>query len=605
MGNFSSKDGHGPTGSHMEVFHTPPTSPVTDVPNVPQLKNLNTPQPLPGVPVSSPHPAPHSVSTGKKSQPSITTATTPTPSPDWKPSPPVGSNRCAIDSGTSPVQNKPGSAAVPKGQVALRPNGSPSTSTPRTLVCQGKSVAMSPAKSTPSPCSASPVASPSGLGWRERDSGLSPSPLRGHEASDSQGEEMDKVLEECRTILGIPSSQDGAVGTTEILESLLTEVKSLRGTLQTERGEWLQFQSDLQVAVAVADRLRAEAEEELTLLRTAHKDVERELVAAQQRQKEADTQLATLREELRESRQRLASLTQALGKTEAQATNQAQARPGAETNSQEGTQRGRERGVYRAAREGTESGTQNEGIRNVVTEEARTDSKGVAKRYLRNVTNEDRSGEEGRTNETRRSLTTERSRSLSRLPVSSDSSALQNGTSQSNTGSTAGYTNKNPSQPRGRKSLDWQDSWSSTHTGKREESLNKYNSALTELPPTKSQDGFNLLLRRHGGSKRNSLLRWCQSRTQGYKSIDITNFSSSWSDGLAFCAVYHTYLPSHIPYSTLSPDSKRENLNLAFKTGENVGITQSLTVEEMLKAGGPDWQRVLSYVESMYRHFEM
>lgn len=29
------------------------------------------------------------------------------------------------------------------------------------------------------------------------------------------------------------------------------------------------------------------------------------------------------------------------------------------------------------------------------------------------------------------------------------------------------------------------------------------------------------------------------------------------------------------------------------------------TVEEMLRAGGPDWQRVLSYMESIYRHFEM
>ncbi|XP_054882863.1 cytospin-B-like, partial [Poeciliopsis prolifica] len=140
---------------------------------------------------------------------------------------------------------------------------------------------------------------------------------------------------------------------------------------------------------------------------------------------------------------------------------------------------------------------------------------------------------------------------------------------------------------------------------KREESLNKYNSALTELPATKSQDGFNLLLRRHGGSKRNSLLRWCQSRTQGYKNIDITNFSSSWADGLAFCAVYHTYLPSHIPYSSLSPENKQENLSLAFKTGETVGISPSLTADEMLRAGGPDWQRVLGYVESIYRHFEM
>lgn len=40
------------------------------------------------------------------------------------------------------------------------------------------------------------------------------------------------------------------------------------------------------------------------------------------------------------------------------------------------------------------------------------------------------------------------------------------------------------------------------------------------------------------------------------QNIDITNFSSSWVDGLAFCAVYHSYLPSHIPYSRLSPDDK-------------------------------------------------
>lgn len=40
------------------------------------------------------------------------------------------------------------------------------------------------------------------------------------------------------------------------------------------------------------------------------------------------------------------------------------------------------------------------------------------------------------------------------------------------------------------------------------------------------------------------------------QNIDITNFSSSWADGLAFCAVYHTYLPSHIPYGTLSPENK-------------------------------------------------
>ncbi|XP_034381067.1 cytospin-A [Cyclopterus lumpus] len=597
MGNFSSKDGHGPTGALGDGFHTPPASPQSDEPTpmppgVPQLLHPTSPQPSPGAPVSSPPPVPVLASSGKKEQPS-TKPSTSSAAPEWRPPPPVSSNSFTFGPGVIPLHPKSGST-VGKGHAALGRNGGPPTSTPRPLASQGKTVSSSPTTSPSSLCSASPVVgSSSGQNWGERDSGLSQSLLPAQEA----GEELEKLLEECRSTLGITASQDGATYTAEILTRLLTEVKSLKSTLQTERGEWLQFQADLQVAVSVADRLRAEAEEEMTALRAAHKDVERELAASQQRQKEANMQLVTLRGELKQNRQRLATL--------AQAPCQEPERPNGEatnsSESKEGTQRGRERGLYRLGREGMESGSQNESTNNVVSEDARADCKGVTKHYLRNVTNKDRSGEEVRSSETRRTLTSERSRSLSRLPAPSGSPTMQNGTSQPHTASTGGPTNKNS----GRRSLDWQDSRSSADTGKREESLNKYNSTLTELPPTKSQNGFNLLLRRHGGSKRNSLLRWCQSRTHGYKNIDITNFSSSWADGLAFCAVYHTYLPSHIPYTTLTPENKRDNLSLAFKTGETVGIAQTLTVEEMLRAGGPDWQRVLSYVESIYRHFEM
>nr|XP_046269336.1 cytospin-A isoform X2 [Scatophagus argus] len=602
MGNFSSKDSHTATGSHRDSFHTPPASPLSDGPpfvtSVPQLLHRTSPQSSSAAPVSSPPPVPVLTPSGKTTQAS-TTPVTSSPPPDWRPHPPVSSNSSTTGPGVSLVLNKV------KGQAAFGRNGGPPTSTPRTMVSQGKTVAVSPTKSPSSLCSASPVVGSSlGPNWRERDSGLSQSLLPCQETGDSQGEELDKLLEECRTALGITASQDGATKTAEILKHLLTEVKSLKSTLQTERGEWLQFQADLQVAVSVADRLRAEAEEELTALRTAHKDVERELAAAQQRQKDADMQLVTLRGELQESRQRLAALTQAQGKTDTQEAERPNGGTANSSESKEGTQRGRDRGLYRLGREGMESRSQNELTKNAASEEARTDCKSVTKRYLRNVTNEGKSGEEVQSGETRRTVTTERS-SLSRLPASSDSPTMLNGTSQSNTASTVGPTNKNLGQPRGKRSLDCQDSRSSTDTGKREESLNKYNSALTELPPIKPQDGFNLLLRRHGGSKRNSLLRWCQTRTQGYKNIDITNFSSSWADGLAFCAVYHTYLPSHIPYNTLTPENKKENLSLAFKTGETVGIAQTLTIEEMLRTGGPDWQRVLSYVESIYRHFEM
>ncbi|XP_048842407.1 cytospin-A-like isoform X2 [Brienomyrus brachyistius] len=208
----------------------------------------------------------------------------------------------------------------------------------------------------------------------------------------------------------------------------------------------------------------------------------------------------------------------------------------------------------------------------------------------------------------------ERSRSLSRLPLPSDTPSSSSGSSQSLV-TTVGALSKDQDVTRPRRMdriLKRQDSWSSSHTSKQEEetSLSQQSPMLTDMSPggawkIRPHDGFSLLLRRHGGSRRNSLLRWCQSRTQGYANIDITNFSSSWVDGLAFCAVYHTYLPSHIPYSSLNPQDKKENLSLAFQTGESVGIPAILTVDEMLRSAGPDWQRVLGYVESMYLHFEM
>lgn len=47
------------------------------------------------------------------------------------------------------------------------------------------------------------------------------------------------------------------------------------------------------------------------------------------------------------------------------------------------------------------------------------------------------------------------------------------------------------------------------------------------------------------------------------QNIDITNFSSSWSDGLAFCALLHTYLPAHIPYQELNSQDKVSFIVLA------------------------------------------
>lgn len=84
---------------------------------------------------------------------------------------------------------------------------------------------------------------------------------------------------------------------------------------------------------------------------------------------------------------------------------------------------------------------------------------------------------------------------------------------------------------------------------------------------------------KNGGSKRNALLKWCQNKTMGYPNIDITNFSSSWNDGMALCALLHSYLPDKIPYETLNPTDKRRNFSIAFEAAESVGIRTSLVSE--------------------------
>ena len=109
---------------------------------------------------------------------------------------------------------------------------------------------------------------------------------------------------------------------------------------------------------------------------------------------------------------------------------------------------------------------------------------------------------------------------------------------------------------------------------------------------------------KNGGSKRNALLKWCQSKTGGYVDVDITNFSSSWNDGMAFCALMHTYIPDKIPYSTLKACEKRRNFTIAFNAAECVGIPTMLNLTEMVSIERPDWQQIMTYVTNIYKHFE-
>jgi hypothetical protein len=111
-------------------------------------------------------------------------------------------------------------------------------------------------------------------------------------------------------------------------------------------------------------------------------------------------------------------------------------------------------------------------------------------------------------------------------------------------------------------------------------------------------------LARSASSIKDRLLNWVKAQTKEYKNLQITNFSTCWSDGLAFCALIHHFYPEAFDYDKLTPEKRRENFEIAFKVAEDeAGIAPLLDVEDMVVMRKPDWKCVFTYVQTFYRRF--
>ncbi|EGD79243.1 hypothetical protein PTSG_09965 [Salpingoeca rosetta] len=122
-------------------------------------------------------------------------------------------------------------------------------------------------------------------------------------------------------------------------------------------------------------------------------------------------------------------------------------------------------------------------------------------------------------------------------------------------------------------------------------------------PSTTARGGGGGVL---GGGKKKTgkeaMLAWCQRITQPYKDVDITNFSSSFADGMAFITMMHHYFPSAIDLSKHSPSTQRENFEKAFKVAdERGGVYPLLDVEDMVAMARPDALSVMTYVSQLHK----
>uniref|UniRef100_A0A5F9CF25 Smoothelin n=1 Tax=Oryctolagus cuniculus TaxID=9986 RepID=A0A5F9CF25_RABIT len=106
----------------------------------------------------------------------------------------------------------------------------------------------------------------------------------------------------------------------------------------------------------------------------------------------------------------------------------------------------------------------------------------------------------------------------------------------------------------------------------------------------------------NANSIKQMLLDWCRAKTRGYEHVDIQNFSSSWSDGMAFCALVHNFFPEAFDYAQLSPQNRRQNFEVAFSSAEtHADCPQLLDTEDMVRLREPDWKCVYTYIQEFYR----
>ncbi|KAM3467463.1 hypothetical protein NHJ13051_008922 [Beauveria bassiana] len=111
-------------------------------------------------------------------------------------------------------------------------------------------------------------------------------------------------------------------------------------------------------------------------------------------------------------------------------------------------------------------------------------------------------------------------------------------------------------------------------------------------------------INQEGMSAKEGLLLWCQRKTACYDEVEVRDFSASWNDGLAFCALLDIHRPDLIDFDSLDKSDHKGNMQLAFDlASEEIGIPKLLDVEDVADVAKPDERSLMTYIAYWFHAF--
>uniref|UniRef100_A0A182QAA7 EH domain-binding protein 1 n=1 Tax=Anopheles farauti TaxID=69004 RepID=A0A182QAA7_9DIPT len=153
------------------------------------------------------------------------------------------------------------------------------------------------------------------------------------------------------------------------------------------------------------------------------------------------------------------------------------------------------------------------------------------------------------------------------------------------------------------KPLNLVKSYDNEPSAEREKEPDDETADVTQVPPVRPTELLKPIGTLKDSTPGQDLLEWCKEVTKNYNGVKVTNLTTSWRNGMAFCAVIHHFYPNLIDMTKLTPGNVIENCRTAFDAAEKLGIPRVIEPRDMHLLAVPDKLAVMTYLYQLRAHF--